>query len=277
MRIYGIDFTSAPSPRKPLAVALCRLHGDTLRVDALCALESLDCFANLLRAAGPWMAGMDFPFGLPRGFVEPLDWGTEWESYVRAAAAMRRDDFRELVKSVAAARPPGRKYCLREVDRLARAQSPMNVVRPPVGLMFHAGAPRLLDCGATIVPVRPGDPERTVVEAYPKLVAEALIGRRPYKDESSAASGAHRVAARRALVDALAGDDLAAHYGLRLADLGALADELRDDAQGDRVDALMCAIQAAWAWRLRDEGYGLPDGAGITEGWIADPVTAAPA
>ena len=275
MRIYGIDFTSAPTSRKPLTVAMCRVEGDALHVDALCALESLECFGNLLNTPGPWMAGMDFPFGLPRSFLEPVRWKPDWESYVSAAGAMARDDFRDLVKSVAAAREPGHKYCLREVDRMARAQSPMNVVRPPVGLMFHAGAPQLLASGATIVPVRAGDPDRTVVEAYPKLVAEALIGRRSYKDEKDPGHGRRPCCGENGTGrELLQGDTLETAYGLRAVGLSALADELCRRSSGDRVDALMCAVQAAWAWRLRDDGFGLPRGADVAEGWIADPVTA---
>ena len=68
LRIIGIDFTSAPSPRKPLTVAMCRLEGRRLHVDALCEVQSLDCFANILATPGPWVAGMDFPFGLPRDY-----------------------------------------------------------------------------------------------------------------------------------------------------------------------------------------------------------------
>lgn len=275
MRIYGIDFTSAPCARKPVTVAMCRLEGETLFMDALCALESLDCFSNLLNCDGPWMAGLDFPFGLPRDFLEPLDWDSDWEGYVGAAGAMARADFRELARSVAAQRTPGRRYALRVVDRLARAQSPMNVTRPPVGLMFHAGAPPLLASGATVVPLRAGDPERTVVEAYPKLVAEALIGNRPYKDEGACAAGVPRTEARAELIDALATDALGSHYGLAIRRLHDFADDLLADAKGDAVDALMCAVQAAWAWNLRDEGFGIPRGADAAEGWIADPVTAA--
>ena len=45
-----------------------------------------------------------------------------------------------------------------------------------------------------------------------------------------------------------------------------------DDLTGDSLDALLCAIQAAWAWRNRRQLFGLPR-AGIDpcEGWIADP------
>ena len=274
MRIYGIDFTSAPCVRKPVTVAMCRFEGETLFMDALCSLECLDCFSNLLNCEGPWMAGLDFPFGLPRDFLEPLEWEPDWAGYVHAAGTMARADFRELVRSVTAEREPGQRYSLRAVDRLARAQSPMNVTRPPVGLMFHAGAPPLLASGATVVPLRAGDPERTVVEAYPKLVAEALIGRRPYKDESAPGPGDPRTDARAGLIEALATDGLVSRYGLSIRGLEPYAEELLADAAGDRVDALMCAVQAAWAWNLREEGFGMPREADTAEGWIADPVTA---
>ena len=187
MRIYGIDFSSAPSARKPITCALCRVQQDALYLDAICALESLECFHNLLASDGPWVAGMDFPFGLPRDFLAPLNWSLDWEAYVSSAGAMPRAEFRDLARAVAAWRTVGRRYSLREADRVAGAQSPMNVTRPPTGLMFHAGAPSLLASGATVLPMKAGDPQRTVVEVYPKLVARALIGERPYKDEASLA------------------------------------------------------------------------------------------
>jgi hypothetical protein len=183
MRIYGIDFTSAPSTRKPITCALCRIEGGRLYLDALCTLESLECFHNLLASDGPWVAGMNFPFGLPRDFLLPVNWAPDWETYV--AEALPSAEFRDLARSVAADRVVGQRYSLRDADRVAGAQSPMNVTRPPVGLMFHAGAPSLLASGATVLSVKAGDPDRTVVEAYPKLVVQALIGKRAYKEECS--------------------------------------------------------------------------------------------
>jgi hypothetical protein len=38
-----------------------------------------------------------------------------------------------------------------------------------------------------------------------------------------------------------------------------------------QLDALVCAIQAAWAWTRRDHGFGLPEHVDPLEGWIADP------
>ena len=275
MRVLGIDFTSAPSRSKPLACAVAHTEGAHLMLDAIFAMDSLECFGNLLLCEGPWIAGMDFPFGLPRDFVEPLDWPRKWCGYVDAAASLERAEFKDLARSVASRREPGERYSLREVDRLAGAASPMNVTRPPVGLMFHAGAPSLLASGATVLPVHAGDPQRTVVEAYPKLVAQALIGRRPYKDEAAVEPGEPRSEARAELLRALAGEPLEHSYGLRLVGLDAYEDDLRRDARADGLDAVMCAVQAAWAWQMRDEGYGLPPLGDADEGWIADPAVCA--
>jgi len=48
-----------------------------------------------------------------------------------------------------------------------------------------------------------------------------------------------------------------------------LLDSLVGDATGDRLDAALCAMQAAWAWRRRDDNYGLPAHVDPLEGWIA--------
>jgi hypothetical protein len=44
-----------------------------------------------------------------------------------------------------------------------------------------------------------------------------------------------------------------------------------DDPSGDRLDALFCAIQTAWAWTMRSERYGAPEHLDPLEGWIANP------
>ena len=48
-------------------------------------------------------------------------------------------------------------------------------------------------------------------------------------------------------------------------------DTLADDPSGDHLDAMLCAIQAAWTWTQRNNNYGLPDSLDPLEGWIADP------
>jgi hypothetical protein len=43
-------------------------------------------------------------------------------------------------------------------------------------------------------------------------------------------------------------------------------DALADDASGDRLDAVLCLVQAAWA--SRQERFGLPLQVDPLEGWI---------
>ena len=51
----------------------------------------------------------------------------------------------------------------------------------------------------------------------------------------------------------------------------ALKQSCIDDTSGDMLDAVLCALQAAWAWSQRDNNYGIPKHANKLEGWIADP------
>jgi hypothetical protein len=46
---------------------------------------------------------------------------------------------------------------------------------------------------------------------------------------------------------------------------------LADDPGADDLDALICAVQAAWGWINRDKNYGAPENFDKLEGWIADP------
>jgi hypothetical protein len=42
-----------------------------------------------------------------------------------------------------------------------------------------------------------------------------------------------------------------------------------DDGSGDRLDAVLAAMQATWCWRRRARNFGLPRGVDPLEGWIA--------
>ena len=66
---------------------------------------------------------------------------------------------------------------------------------------------------------------------------------------------------------------LESRYGLLVEAPASLA----DDPGGDQLDALLCAIQAAWAWTMRGERYGAAQDTDALEGWIADPTLAASA
>jgi hypothetical protein len=112
----------------------------------------------------------------------------------------------------------------------------------------------------TIPQMRSGDSARTALEGYPGLLAFELIGHRSYKNKDEA----DRLIARKDLVDAL--EQGRARLGLRLKLTHAQREQLVDDASGDRLDAVLCLVQAAWA-SMRP-GCGLPAGIDPVEGWI---------
>ena len=133
--------------------------------------------------------------------------------------------------------------------------------------MFFEGAPRLVNSGVTIPVLQPGDPERIVVEAYPGVLARQLIGRAAYKNDTAGKQTEEQHQFRCAMLRHILNGAINAKYGLRVEAQKTLA----DDASGDQLDALLCAIQAAWAWTMREYSYGAPVDTDSLEGWIADP------
>ena len=271
MKIFGVDFTSRPSKRKPITCLPCTLAGGVLRAGDLASWSSFDAFENALAAPGPWLAGLDFPFGQARKFIETIGWPHAWHDYVAHAENLGRDGFRAALTAYKAEREFGDKEHRRVVDKAARSISPQKLYGVPVGLMFFEGAPRLLRSDVTIPNLKLGDPERVVVEAYPGVLARSLVGNRSYKTDTRKLQTPAQHEARRAILDRLRVRAREV-YGF---DVDA-PDHLCDDPGADRLDALLCAVQAAWAWTQRDKGYGAPADVDPREGWIADPhVTAA--
>jgi hypothetical protein len=266
--VYGIDFTSRPTTRKPITCLHCVLDDFTLHARQLTEWPSFADFEHALRRPGPWIAGLDFPFGQARRFVEDIGWPMDWERYVRRVEGMSRNAFRELLDDYRRDRAAGDKEHRRTTDIAAGAISPQKLYGTPVGLMFFEGSPRLRQASVTIPGIRQGDPERVVVEAYPGVLARQLIGRRPYKQDTAAKQTADQYQARRQLLQALRPGG-----GNLLNGLTVVADDrLADDPTGDHLDALLCAIQAAWAWCNRSNGFGAPADVDPIEGWIAMPL-----
>jgi hypothetical protein len=169
------------------------------------------------------------------------------------------------------AREPGDKHHRRETDRLARSQSPMTLYGVPVAKMFFRGVPLLERCRVNIIPCRPLNKDRYAVEAYPALVARRYIGKSKYKSDDRRHQTAEREDARRRLLEILQGPRLAQDFGLQLDLPDALTEEFVADASADRLDGLLCSLQAAWSWQRRDRNYGIPAGIDPLEGWIVDP------
>jgi Protein of unknown function (DUF429) len=276
VRIFGLDFTSAPSARKPISCAACELQGAHLRVQTIGKLSSFAAFEAFLHNPGPWLAACDFPFAQPARLLSNLGWPTRWEEYMPRIEDMSKEAFEDVLLRYRSVRAPGDKQHLRAVDRSAGACSPMMLQRVPVGKMFYQGAPRLLAAGVSILPCHPTSDTRIVFEGYPALVARRWIGRRSYKSDERSKQTQERAQARRALVDGLCSAELRERYGLALALSPAMREALVSEAMGDDLDAVLCAIQAAWAYTQREQGYGIPADCKRDEGWIVDPAMAHP-
>jgi len=270
MKIYGLDFTSAPSPRKPITCAVCDLQDTHLSVRNCLNLLSFEEFEAFLRSDGPWLAALDFPFGQPHKLISNLGWPNRWEGYTQVIASMGKKGFEEALKRYREGRPAGDKQHLRATDILAGARSPMMLHRVPVGKMFFEGATRLLRSEVSILPCRPAEDNRIVVEGYPALVARCLIGKRSYKSDERAKQSEDKEEARREIVRGLHASELVDYGCLRVEFSDEIGKRLVEDQMGDELDAVLCAVQGGWAWLQRDSGYGIPDECERSEGWIVD-------
>lgn len=270
MKIQGIDFTSVPDGRKPITCAGCNLDAGTLLLEEFEVITSFEAFEELLRRPGPWVAGLDFPFGQPRKLIDNLGWPKAWEAYVRYLAAKSKPEFVELLRVYREARPAGDKQHLRRTDQAAKSRSPMMLFGVPVGKMFFEGASRLLVSGASVLPCRPSDDPRVIVEAYPALVARRWIGNRAYKNDEPRKQSPAQRSAREDIIRGL-GSEAKKHFGFDVQFDDEWAEASVEDGSGDRLDALLCAVQAGWAYSKRDRGFGIPSDCDPLEGWIVDP------
>ena len=267
--LLGVDFSSSPSRRKPIVMARGERRGALVRLRALEVFETLDALGRWLAAPGHWVGGFDLPFGLPRELVEQLGWPLAWEPCMRHYCQLTRAQIRDTFSAFCAARPVGGKFAHRATDLPAGSSPSMKWVNPPVAYMLHAGVPLLLDAGAHLPGLRAGDAARVALEAYPGLLAREVLQRRSYKSDDRAQQTAERLIARKDLVTALELGQT--RLGLRLQLSHAQRDALVDDARGDRLDAVLCLLQAAWAdvrHAAGDALYGLPPALDPLEGWI---------
>jgi hypothetical protein len=263
-RLLGVDFSSAPTRRKPITLAQGQRQGQVLRLEGLLAFDSLASFGAHLALPEPWLGGFDFPFGLPRELVLSLGWPQDWSGLMGHYCQLSRADIRNAFAGFCDARPVGGKFAHRACDIPAGSSPSMKWVNPPVAFMLHAGVPLLLQAGADLPGLHPGDKSRVALEAYPGMLAREFLGRRSYKSDDSSKQTADRLIARKDLIDAL--EQGRSRLGLRLKLSHAQREAMVDDASGDRLDAVLCLLQAAWA--QVQPGHGFPPVVDPLEGWI---------
>lgn len=270
MKIYGIDFTSAPRPGKSITCAECTLENGLLHLNDLKYLETFVKFDDFLKNGTEWIAGMDFPFGQPKKLIKYWKLLLSWKEYVGVIEKWGKEKFEAKLNEYREQSPKGEKHLKRETDRIAKSISPMNIIRPPVGKMFFEGARRLLNSGVSILPCHKNGSQMIVVEAYPKLVATKLISTQKYKDDNKNKETSQQIEARKKIVTKLKSGCIKSCYGFDVVLKEDFAAKMIDDHTGDYLDAFLCAIQAGWAYGQRETGYGIPKGFEL-EGWIVDP------
>ena len=262
MVLAGVDFSCNPSRKKPITVALGMLEGEMLRVAALEELATLEGFDTWLATPGPWLGAFDFPFGLPRAFVAANGLGATCAEVIASVRTRcpTRMAWRAFIDAWGNTQPAGQRLLHRatDTDSEVGSTSPLQTRYVPVGLMYYEGVAGLVRAGVTMPGLNPGDAARVALEGYPRRLAHALIARRSYKNQDLP----DRAAAREAIVSAL--ERGAAGVACALDAL--LRRSLIADPSGDRLDAVLCLVQAARASQRTN--YGLPACVDPVEGWI---------
>lgn len=275
--LLGCDFSSAPNRKKQIVLAFGRLSGNVVQLLKMELFSDLSSWQEHLTSTH-WVGAFDLPFGLPRPLVETTGWPTDWLASMRHFAGQDRAALRQAFKAYCDAQPVGSKFAHRATDAPAGASPSMKWVNPPVAWMMHAGVPRLLATGAHFPAhghVNPetlasGVPARVALEGYPGLLARELLGgHRSYKSDDAARQTPERWVARKDMLTAL--EQGRTRLGVRLKLSAAQADKLLADATGDCLDAVLCLVQAAWAWQAHSQehpNWGLPESIDPLEGWI---------
>ncbi len=273
-RVLGVDFTSAPSRRKPITAAIGHWQPARPRpvwhLDAVHELPSFAAFDALLATPGPWVGGFDLPFGQPRALIEQEGWPQDWPAFVRFYCAQPRERLRAVFRRWCDARPVGAKFAWRRADRPAGSSPAMRWTNPPVAWMMHAGIGRMLEAGLVFPahrhPARGRDATtaRIALEAYPAFTVRRVC-RLPYKSDAAAGRTRERARRRRTILEALVTG--AAGLDVTVSVRDTLARRLVADAAGDLLDAVVCGLQAAHAAAL--PRCGLPRPLDPLEGWIA--------
>jgi hypothetical protein len=262
VRIVGIDFTSAPSRKKPIVVAVATKDSANLVLEDFLEFSDWPAYDLWLSEPNTWVGGFDFPFGLPRNFVLSQGWPVQWVQMVEACVRGGKNRFAEIAMAAfKGAKVDSDKH--RVTDLVAKSHSPLKTkTNPPVGLMFYEGASRIAAHRLHVPGLRETGSEKVALEAFPGLLVSQL-GERYYKNDTTRSAVKNANARERIVAKLLSGCSPTA-TALKLG-----RRRLRDplfDPSGDWLDAVICAIQAAWA--SGRPHYGVPEDVPSCEGWI---------
>jgi hypothetical protein len=278
--VFGVDFSSAPSSKKPITAAVGQLvttqhQAAIYKMQRVIPLHSFSEFHDFLHQPGPWLAGFDLPFSLPRPLIEHYGWPSEWPEFIDWYGNQSRESLRQAFKEFCNARPVGQKYVYRKTDRPAGSSPAMRWTNPPVAWMLHAGAPMLKAAGlflpglykraaGAVGAAGAAGAQRVGLEAYPGFTARKVT-RASYKSDDKTKHTAERQAARQEILAALCQGT--AGLSVRLQITPHWKAKLVGDGSGDLMDAAICALQAAHAALLPN--FGFPQDLDTLEGWIA--------
>lgn len=280
--IWGVDFSAARDAGTRIWVARGRYHGACLEIHALDRIADLPngardrdaalaALRELLGRATDAVVGIDAPLGLPlpllaaareRGLLERLTWR---QQLGLVTACQDADAFRASCVAWAAGRE-----LRRETDRIARTPfSPYNLrmYRQTFALLAEIVAPLVKRRRACVLPMQaPRSGAAWLMEACPASLLKRLRAYAPYKGRAEEAKRR-----RAALVDALAPHGALAGACALSFDSRALRTCAVENADGDALDAALCALSVARSLRDTSTGHALPlpgDGASLCEGYV---------
>jgi hypothetical protein len=85
--LLGCDFSSSPSSKKQIVLAMGRLCDGILLLSELKFFSTLTAWQQALENLEAWVGGFDLPFGLPRELVQAWGWPDDWKHSIENFAS----------------------------------------------------------------------------------------------------------------------------------------------------------------------------------------------
>ncbi len=271
MKIFGINFTANPTDKSPITIALCdfkKSHG--LSVHKVQFLTSISEFELFLKQKGPWFAGVNFPLGQPKQFLEKAALPPVWNTYIKEIRKWKQTGFEKKVKQYINKLPKGNKLPLRITDIFAGSDSPLKLTGNHSIHRFFEGSHCVLKSGASIIPCLPKKDNRIIIETLPELVAQRFkVHDAQGKRKKSEAENIHKE-----VIKGLETPEFEHDFDFKLFIDDTLKLQCIEDVKGFSLDAILSAVQTGWSYNMGKPNYGIPDlqhPSIQSEGWIIDP------